>query len=483
MLEVRQRHVPVVAGVLLFQGHTDVEVTMSPILTVRQQVHVLLSRAGVPPSQAELDTAEQAGIDATLARLLVPESTDDRALDALLASLDSSLKPKDKSDYSPLARTFYLQLAYSTHPLLYKMALFLHGHLVVSAQKVDSYHRLKSWQNLLTSHALDDFRDLLKQLGRSAAMMVFLDLDGNTAAAPNQNYAREFWELFTLGHGNYTQADIEQSARCFTGRYLPDDQTDTPVFSRDDHDNTPKGIFGQTANYDDFGVVDLTLDAKGDVVGHYLARKLFWFFGVSNPDDHSVAAASQAFRQSNFSLRELAHAILSSQAFYTSAGTHVKSPVELFAGVIRALGIKTDASFVPNVSLNVNQDLFDYPNVSGVVGDRRSSAWINTTTLVNRINTLHFLIVDNDNTTTFDPHAWIHKHGIDSAEHLVDTAIELLTNGQVSPQQRAVILGYLLNGKDETPTVTLTNGQTQLGDSRVRETLALIAAMPQGQLS
>ena len=72
------------------------------------------------------------------------------------------------------------------------MALFLHGHLVVSAQKVDSYHRLKGWQNLLISHALGDFRTLLKQLGRNAAMMVFLDLDGNTAVAPNQNYAREF---------------------------------------------------------------------------------------------------------------------------------------------------------------------------------------------------------------------------------------------------------------------------------------------------
>jgi hypothetical protein len=102
---------------------------------------------------------------------------------------------------------------------------------------------------------------------------------------------------------------------------------------------------------------------------------------------------------------------------------------------------------------------------------------------VNRINAVHFLIVDNDDTTSFDAAAWVQNNGIDSPERLVDTAIELLTNGQVSAQQRSALLSYLANAPDETPALTLTDGQTMLGDGRVRETLALIASMPQGQLS
>lgn len=457
---------------------------MSVLLTTRQQVHLLLKRAGIGASLAELNAAEQAGVDATLAQLLAPESVDDSALDGLLNSLADNLKPAYMDDYGPLARTFYLRLAASVRPLLYKMALFLHGHLVVSAQGVGSTHLLQGWQDLLTAYALGDFRELLKRLGRNPAMMIFLSLDGNSTPAPNQNYARELWELFTLGRGNYTQADIEQSARCFTGWSVPDDQTsDTPVFNSDAHDNGFKVIFGKTGNYDDYGVVDLTLNEKGEVVGRYLARKLFWFLGVGDPGEAAVEDAGRVFQQSNFDLRELARAILSSPAFYASAGTHIKSPVELFTGVIRALGIKTDASFVSNVSVSVNQDLFNYPNVSGVAGDRRSSAWISTTALINRINTLHFLIVDNDNTTTFNPAVWIAQNGIDSPERLVDVAIELLTNGQLSTRERAALLTFLLNGKNETPTVTLSDGRTRLGENRVRETLALIASMPQGQLS
>jgi uncharacterized protein (DUF1800 family) len=345
---------------------------MARSLTVREQVHLLLTRAGAPPTRAELDAAEQRGFEATLAFLLAPEQADERALAARLAALAGSLAPADDSDVSPLQRLLYLQLAYGAQSLLYKMALFLHGHLVVSAGNVDrAYFRMQSWQTLLTSHALGDFRDLLKQLGRNPAMMQFLDIDGNTAAGPNQNYARELWELFTLGRGQYTQADIEQSSRCFTGWSLPSDgSSDIPQFSPDDFDATSKTIFGHSDAYNDFGVVDLTLDVKGDMVARYLARKLFWFFGVSAPEDAAIAAAAQAFQQNNFSLRELAHAVLSSPAFLASAGTHIKSPLELLTGVIRALGIQTDASFAPNVGAGMGQDVFNYPNVSGVVGDR-----------------------------------------------------------------------------------------------------------------
>jgi uncharacterized protein (DUF1800 family) len=266
-------------------------------------------------------------------------------------------------------------------PLTERMTLFWHNHFV-SAQPKVPFARLMYEQNVrLRANALGNFGTLLHAMGRDPAMVLYLDSVQNRKGAPNENFAREVMELFTLGEGHYTETDVKEAARAFTGFSL-DRDTGTFVFRPRLHDDGMKTIFGRRGDFDGDAVLDLIL-AQPDVAT-FITAKLWREFVSPDPDSAEVARIARRFRESGYEIKVALRELLTSGAFYAkeNRGVLVKSPVEVVVGTLHQLGL-APANGLPFAiaSATMGQNLMAAPNVKGWPG---GDAWINATTLLAR---------------------------------------------------------------------------------------------------
>jgi uncharacterized protein (DUF1800 family) len=233
----------------------------------------------------------------------------------------------------------------------------------------------------LRANALGNFGVLLHAIARDPAMLVYLDSVQNRKGAPNENFAREVMELFTLGEGHYVEQDVKEAARAFTGWSL-DRDTGEFVFRRALHDGGEKTVLGSSGRFDGDAVLDLLL-ARPETAQHIVA-KLWREFVSPDPDPRETARIARRFRESNYDIRAALALILTSDAFYApgNRGVLVKSPVDLVVGTLRQLEV-TPAEALPFAiaAAGMGQNLFAPPNVKGWPG---GEAWINTTTLLAR---------------------------------------------------------------------------------------------------
>ena len=266
-------------------------------------------------------------------------------------------------------------------PLTERMTLFWHNHFVSSQQKV-KLAELMYWQNAtLRANALGNFGDMLHAIARDPAMVVYLDNAQNRKGAPNENFAREVMELFTLGEGNYSEQDVKQAARAFTGWSL-DRSTGRFMFRRFIHDDGSKTVLGRTGNLDGDAVLDILLAQPQ--TAEFITRKLWREFVSPDPDDAEVRRIAQRFRDSRYDLKVAMYALLTSSAFYAPEhrGVLIKSPVELVVGTLRQFDLKP-AETLPfaMAAAGMGQNLFSPPNVKGWPGQ---DTWINSSTLLAR---------------------------------------------------------------------------------------------------
>ena len=266
-------------------------------------------------------------------------------------------------------------------PITERMTLFWHNHFVSSQQKV-RIARLMYRQNLtLRAHALGDFGALLHAAAKDAAMLIYLDGVQNRRGAPNENFAREVMELFTLGEGRYTERDVKEAARAFSGWSLERD-TGTFVFRRALHDAGEKTIFGRTGRYDGDQVLDLLL-ARPETA-EFVVGKLWREFVSPEPDAAEVRRIAADFRRSGYKILVALRALLVADAFWDPAnhGVLVRSPVELAVGTLRSLEIEpADATPFALAAAGMGQNLFAPPNVKGWRG---GESWIDSNTLLAR---------------------------------------------------------------------------------------------------
>lgn len=259
-----------------------------------------------------------------------------------------------------------------------KWTLFLGNVYVVAAQKVQNTALLFRHQEVLRSHGMDPAPALTKAVLRSPAMIRYLDLQENRVGSPNENFARELMELFTLGLGHYTENDIQQAARAFTGYVQRQGEF---YFAPLRHDPGAKTVFGHTGPYDGDGVIDLIYEQPG--AGTHLPARLTSFYLTDEPlpDDH-LAALGEWWRGTGFSLRQLAHRYFSSRLFFDPQfrGDYVKSPVQFYLGLLQdfALNVPPLPRRLMPAFRQMGQMLYDPPNVRGWVGGRD---WISSTTL------------------------------------------------------------------------------------------------------
>ena len=272
----------------------------------------------------------------------------------------------------------------SKSPLLERMSLFWHGHFACTSK----LGRLAVSQlNTIRTHALGNFKDLLVGMAQDPSMIRFLNNQQNRKQQPNENFARELMELFTLGRGHYTENDIKEAARAFTG--WSSDFNGHYIFRPIWHDYGQKTFFGQKGNFDGTDIIDLILEKPQ--TAQFIARKVYRYFVNDHIDEEIVAQLGRHFYQSNYNIESLMRYMFNSEWFYDPLhiGAKIKSPVTLMVGMMRTLSLVVHQPRTMVFALKaLGQVPFNPPNVAGWPGGKH---WIDNATLMLRLNLPFYL--------------------------------------------------------------------------------------------
>jgi uncharacterized protein (DUF1800 family) len=350
----------------------------------------LYRRAAFGASREDLLEAERLGPEGTLDRLF-RGSPDAVELRETFDDIGRVSAQRDDSGDQLRAWWLYYMLQ-GGHPLREKLTLFWHNHFATSIAKVQNPMLMFRQNCLLRQHALGRFGPLLQAISRDGAMLLWLDANSNVKGRPNENYAREVMELFSLGVGQYTEKDIREAARAFTGW-----RTDGSRFMVDArfHDGGPKTVLGQTGPWDGGDVVRIVLEQPA--AARFLVRKLYHFLISERavPPDSLLEPLCASFRATDYDIAALVRTMLSSRHFYSDYAfrQRIKGPVEYVLGAVQAVYRRypeRDADYrplPPQVLVGwlaaMGQPLFAPPNVKGWPG---GPAWLNTSTVLARAN-------------------------------------------------------------------------------------------------
>jgi hypothetical protein len=476
----------------------------------------LYRRAGFGPSREDLLEAERLGPERTLDLLLRGRKP---ICDEILETLIDVGRLAAESDESgDQIRSWWLYvMLQGAHPLREKMTLFWHNHFATSLAKVQDPASMFRQNCLLRTHALGRFGPFLQAISRDEAMLVWLDSNSNVKGKPNENYARELMELFSLGVGNYTEKDIREAARAFTGWH-----TDGKGFAFDarSHDDGPKTFLGQTGKWDGGDVVRIVLEQPS--AARFLVRKLYQSLVSEKtvPPDALLEPLCDAFRKSQYDIAELVRTILSSRLFYSDHAfrERIKGPVEYVLGAVQAVYRRygedePDYRALPQQVLvgrisAMGQGLFAPPNVKGWRG---GSSWLNTSTLLERDNFAEALAMGTlwMNRPTgpaparapeivgkflrrltkslpladipeepappraFDPARLLGESAASSPEAIIDALLDLYLPGGVRTDARAKLAAFVARGNPTGPALA----------RRVREAVHAILAMAEYHLA
>ena len=370
----------------------------------------LLNRAGFGGSPEEIQGLYQLGLDRAVESLLhsgddssqFPKPEGIEARDFLKMRMEMQDLPEEarqekrkmvqqqeRKEGLDLLEWWMHRILRTSYPLREKMTLFWHGHFATSIQKVKRAYLMWQQNEILRRNALGDFQTLLKAISKDPAMMFYLDTQQSKKDHPNENFAREVMELFTLGIGNYSEEDIQQAARAFTG-YRIDPTNESFRYAPFQHDGGPKKFFGKTGNFDGDDI--LRMIVQKPACARHIVRKIWTFFAYENPSPALVDSLAQSFRNQSHAIQPLMREIFRSSEFYSPAAvrTQIKSPVQWMIGTAKVLETDLPKSIVLVNSLRqLGQVPFAPPNVKGWDGGK---AWISTSTLLLRYNLANFAL-------------------------------------------------------------------------------------------
>jgi uncharacterized protein (DUF1800 family) len=351
----------------------------------RTRVAHLLRRAGFGATAGEMDRYVAMGTTEATKTLLNYQTISNAKLEGDLPAIDTTGAPGPAS-IAAIQGWWLQRMVQTARPLEEKMTLFWHGLLTSGLDKAGPAQMFIQNQ-LYRKLALANFDDLLKAVSKDPAMMVYLDTETSRKGKPNENYARELMELFTTGIGHYSENDVQESARAFTGWTLrggkPRYATDS-VFVPRLHDDGTKTFMGKTGNLTGDDIVEMLVPLRA--TAERLSARLFTFFAYANPEREIVQHLADTFQKSRYNVGAVVSEILGMDAFYSEKAYRslVKSPAELVAQTIKATGADAKAYMLAAAGMApMGQVLFYPPNVAGWPG---GTAWINSSTLLARIN-------------------------------------------------------------------------------------------------
>jgi len=298
------------------------------------------------------------------------------------------LRKQSRQELKSLNLAWLDEMVNSPSQLREKMSLFWHGHF--ASRNLNIYYQ-QMLLDCIRRNALGNFGDLFREVSKSAAMINFLNNNQNRKDHPNENFAREVMELFTMGRGHYDERDVKEAARAFTG-WGANAQGEF-VFRNFQHDDGTKTFLGKSGNFDGDDILDILLEQKQ--TARFITGKIYRFFVNDQPDQERVDLLANRFYDSHYDIKDLLETIFSGEWFYDprNIGSRIKSPVELLVGIRRMLPMEIDNEEVLlMVQRLLGQLLFYPPNVAGWPG---GTAWIDSSSLMFRMR-LPQIIYESD---------------------------------------------------------------------------------------
>ncbi len=445
----------------------------------------LSRRAGFGGTPSEVDALYARGLDGAVAFLVDYDAISLDAYESSLAARNYNLQR-----VGGLQQWFLDRMAFSPRPLEEKMTYFWNLHWTSGIAKVRGETLLLNQNKTERQYAMARFDDLVVKISQDPAMLVWLDNASNRVGRPNENYARELMELFTLGLGHYTEEDVREVARAFTGwtvenynrgtDYNAATFSDRPQF----HDTGIKTILGQTGNFDGYAAIGIILgltDSAGSVSGRFLGSKLWAFLAGTYAPESVVDVLQQAYVSSGHSVREVVRAILLHPEFYEahSIKTWVRSPVEYAVASVRLLEATSDFSAASNALSGMGQVLF---NPSDAKGWDWGASWMNTGSLFARVAIANTLATNRGTTgTRFDPAAILTGGDASTASAVVDRVAARLHVEDVSSDIRSAWIDYM-NRNDDGTLGAWTNTAESV-DKKVRGLVHVLLTSPAFQLA
>ncbi|MBI3411087.1 MAG: DUF1800 domain-containing protein [Planctomycetes bacterium] len=456
-----------------------------------KRVGHLYRRAAFGASWQELEAALRDGPERTIDNLLRGRA--DRDADELWTLLSRGTSQANNGEQLP-ALWLYRMLQ-SPHPLREKMTLFWHNHFATSNAKVRNAGYMIGQYELSRRHALGSFRTLLQEMSHDPAMMVWLDTTQSRRGQPNENYARELMELFSLGinnirrpaERNYTEQDIREAARAFTGWSLQNGQA---VFRENEHDDGEKNVLGQRGRWQSRDIVRICLEQEA--TSFFIVRKLFRFLVSETVPATAelLTPLARQFRESDYDFAALVERVLRSNLFFSAQvhRTRIKAPVDFALGIVRGLeGHLEDANpqhrlgttALASALDGLGQKLFYPPSVAGWDGGR---AWLNGQTFLLRQNLALALTSTTDDRfgRRTDPAARVRRHhrGTDAAQ--VDFFVRLFLQNDVPASARTRITDYMKNAASRSYPAFWTSEDA--ADHRTRALAHMVLCLPEFQL-
>lgn len=452
----------------------------------------LLRRTLIGPTPREIAEAVQSTPEAVVDRLLempfLPPNPPGSWVQEKPFRYPNQDKRKLEKAWLNQTREWWMELIVNQgFSLQERMVLFWHDHFATQAIDVRRPQWMYLQNFLFRKHAVGNFKTLVEGVTRDPAMIVYLDSNTNRVGSPNENYARELMELFTMGEGGgYTEHDIGEASRALTGWVVSDKKS---VFKENRFDKGQKTFLGQTGNFNEQDIIDIIF--QQEITAEFICGKLYREFVYEHPDKNVVSELAQIMRDNNYEIKPVLKALLLSEHFFDPAiiGSKIKSPVELVAGTARSLGFKAgtgrsiSSEYLVYLAEVLGQKLLDPPNVAGWPGYR---GWISTSTLPERHkmtdemvdakprNPNRYTIINPD--TVGFVKAFPEPY---DAEKLVRDMGECLTAFSVDEYRLEMFLETLLEGAD----VYDWNPDAIAAPRRIKNILKLIFELPDYQLN
>jgi uncharacterized protein (DUF1800 family) len=445
----------------------------------------LYRRAGFGATPAEIDSLYGRGLEGAVSHLIDFDTIDLGAYESGLAARNYNL-----GRITGLQQWLLDRMAFSPRPLEEKLTYFWNLHWTSGIAKVKGEALMVSQNKTQRQYAAGKFDELALRMSQDPAMLVWLDNSTNKVGRPNENYARELMELFTLGIGNYSQVDVTEVARALTGwtvanyNRATDYNLATFLDRASDHDNGSKTILGATGNwngYDAIGIIVNRTDAAGSVPGRFIGGRLWAFFAGTDASPAVTDALQQVYTSSGHSIREVVRSILLHEEFYApyAVKAWVRSPVEFAVASVRMLGGASDFSTPANSLPGMGQVLFNPPDAKGWDW---GMSWVNTGSLFARAALANTLASNRGSTgTRFDPNAVLAGRDASTAAKVVDILADRLNVADAPSEVRSAWIDYM-NRNDDGSLGTWTN-TSQNVDKKVRGLAHLMLTCPDFQLA
>tara|TARA_B100001179_G_C18593396_1_gene405848 strand:- start:1036 stop:2439 length:1404 start_codon:yes stop_codon:yes gene_type:complete len=351
-------------------------------------------------------------------------------------------------------------------PLEEKMALFWHGLFAAGVSKVDHYDEVMTMVYKFRKYGLGDYRELLLQMARDPSMIYWLDNCENHADAVNENWGRELLELFSMGVGNYTEVDVRDCSRAFTGWTFEPKLPRFPIgrfewsfqYREDDHDDTEKTFLGQTGNFDGEDIIRII--SENPACAKFIARHLYSYFvadevqvpawSVTPPrDPEAVDLLANTLMNNDYDMRSTLRVLFNSEFFKNARYERLKNPTEVVIGALRMVGgSEFPAPGIGELASQpkyMGQDLLNPPSVEGW---HTGAEWINSGSLMRRINFTAELVGDVSRPGIKNMVDRLITNGDTSAGAIVDSCLDLMGPLEVNPESLTELNGFVAKGGD-----------------------------------